>query len=143
MGIYDPDPGFLPADIGEPIENDSVQDFNGDGADPLPVGETDLEPDDDTPPDRSEYWQIAEVDNQEPTKERTGFAVFYDLDVTDEGTYEYYALAKIVDDVSPESNHSVVGFDGDVKTQGIVAMVRAGQKWVEVVVSLPPVKVVW
>ncbi|MFH0901725.1 MAG: hypothetical protein V2A73_13940 [Pseudomonadota bacterium] len=127
----------------DPVEDSSVTDFAGVAADALPPQEPDTEPDGTTPPDLDDWQVVAEVDNLEKDKKVEGRVFWYDLDVGDGGIYEYYALAVIANDASAESNHVLIGYVGTVQlTSSIVAQVHRGDRWIEVVVELPPMRVV-
>ena len=115
-----------------------VEDLAGAPASAVPPAEPDAEPD--VPVvDAPEAWtHIGDIPNATTVPEQEGYAVLYDRQVEDGWTYEYYALAKVGDVLSSESNHATVTYTGPRTYRSTVhVQVLPGQSDITIDITAP------
>jgi len=119
-----------------PLEHTDVTDLDGDPASPLPppVGYTEAE-DNDIPDAEGSWDLVAEVENEETLRGMPGRALVMDEGVEQGGVYEYYAVARVGQTESPESNHETVTYNGSRTFQSSLRVLTRGT---EVDVLAPP-----
>lgn len=122
------------------VDELGIEDFSGAPASGLPPAEPDTEPE--TPVElEAEAWsQIAEVKNQSPNAvSGEGVAVYFDRDVEDGWKYAYYAVAKVKEELSEESNHVEVTYDGPLSFRSTIGVqVIPGARDITLDITMPP-----
>lgn len=115
-----------------------VQDLTGASTVPIPPAEPDTEPETPTIPD-AEVWQhVGDVKNSaDPNAE--GHATIYDREVEAGWTYEYFATARIKEQVSGESNHESVTYTGPLSFRSTIGVrIVPGHTDITLDIVMPP-----
>lgn len=118
----------------------SVEDLMGAPASALPPQQPDTEPDTPTTPEAEAWVQVGEIENQSAQKDAgDGMAVMFDREVEDGWSYEYYAIARVREKLSEQSNLSAVTYSGPRSFRSTINVrVASGGNGVTLDVAMPP-----